>query len=181
MNCSLPVEFLSFEGDWRATFPNLSWRVKEEVNVKNYILSRKTNLSSQYQTIAEVNATQSSLYSFEDKTNIEAGVKWISYSLQAVDLDGEISKTQSLTLLAGEKNEISLYPNPAQNTLQILALGEQNETLSYVVYSILGQEVLKGMLSKEAFIDVSSLQSGFYHVELCTSSGTCKKLAWVKE
>ncbi len=67
-----------------------------------------------------------------------------------------------------EKSNISVYPNPATNTLNI----DANNTIDKVaIYNVLGQEVIeKSPKAKNTTIDISNLQIGTYIVKT-TSEG----------
>lgn len=68
--------------------------------------------------------------------------------------------------IANASNPIQLYPNPVKNLLQIRELPSE-KVLNWSIYSIEGKEVLNGNLNmNQNQIDVSSLKSGFYFVEL---------------
>lgn len=72
--------------------------------------------------------------------------------------------------------EMTLYPNPAKHTLNILlveAIGRD-----YVIYNTVGQVVGKGSYTEN--IDVSSLQSGVYIIEVNTETNKMRK-RFVKE
>ncbi|NCC19022.1 MAG: T9SS type A sorting domain-containing protein, partial [Bacteroidia bacterium] len=76
------------------------------------------------------------------------------------------------------ENTIKLYPNPAENTLNI----ESQEIIKEIeFYDALGKKAKTITLNKkEATIDISSLAKGNYVVSLITDKGTIKKKLVVK-
>lgn len=71
-----------------------------------------------------------------------------------------------------DTNKIKLYPNPAQNILNIETLN--NETISSVkVYTILGQEVLSTMNSSST-INIENLTTGAYFIKVKTEHNELK-------
>ena len=66
-----------------------------------------------------------------------------------------------------EANDIvSIYPNPAINTLKIRAnLFESSSKIDYNIFDITGKTILKGV-SKNKTVDVSKLESGIYFINL---------------
>src|SRR5690606_40751573 len=74
---------------------------------------------------------------------------------------------------------ITLYPNPAKNTLQI---NTQDKTIDQInIYTITGSKVLQlevGAISPT--VDVSSLASGVYYVQLYSGKNVALK-KFVKE
>lgn len=69
-------------------------------------------------------------------------------------------------------NNFAIYPNPAQNVLNIQA--ENATEISEVrMYSLLGQEVQRAALTgRNAQVDVSTLRAGMYVVEIDSELGT---------
>lgn len=65
--------------------------------------------------------------------------------------------------------DISFYPNPAINTLNIKSTLDLNDTTNYTIVNLLGKTVGKGIV-KNASIDVSNLNTGAYIVNLSGSS-----------
>ena len=73
-------------------------------------------------------------------------------------------------------SEMSIFPNPAKHTLNI-SLVEANGK-DYVIYNIMGQVVGKGNYTES--LDVSSLQSGVYMLEVNTDNNKLMK-RFIKE
>lgn len=69
-------------------------------------------------------------------------------------------------------NNITLYPNPAQNVLHT------NTNYSFKIYDVLGNLCLSG--DKSNTINVESLKSGVYFIELSSLDST-KKIRFVKD
>jgi hypothetical protein len=61
-----------------------------------------------------------------------------------------------------ETSNISIYPNPATNSLTIKN-AKQNSFVA--IYDISGQQMISGKLSNEQ-IDISELPSGFYTTKI---------------
>ncbi|UAB82520.1 S8 family serine peptidase [Marixanthomonas sp. SCSIO 43207] len=59
---------------------------------------------------------------------------------------------------------INMYPNPAENILNIELL--DNREATYSIYNVLGQQVLNGSLNRTATINVSTLSDGLYIVKI---------------
>lgn len=72
--------------------------------------------------------------------------------------------------------EMSIYPNPAKHTLNISLVEATGK--DYVIYNTVGQVVGKGTYTEN--VDVSSLQSGVYIIEVNTENNKLRK-RFVKE
>ncbi len=73
-------------------------------------------------------------------------------------------------------SEMSIYPNPAKHTLNISLIEATGK--NYVIYNTIGQVVGKGTYTEN--VDVSSLQSGVYILEVNTEANKIMK-RFVKE
>jgi hypothetical protein len=107
------------------------------------------------ESITDVTVTPNSLYYLQvwsDPNRSLAG--WFNLTVQ----DGLLSTPENIL------NEISVYPNPIQNLLKV----KSNNTISSInVYNVLGQRVDESQPNAmETQIDLSSLQSGLFLVEI---------------
>ncbi len=73
-------------------------------------------------------------------------------------------------------SDMSIYPNPAKHTLNISLVDAAGK--DYVIYNVMGQVVGKGSFTES--LDVSSLQSGVYMLEVSTANNKLMK-RFVKE
>lgn len=96
------------------------------------------------------------------------------YSVTVTDENGctsfdEMEILSSASIMAINGVDVSIYPNPANNTLHLSASGEvlQGEVK---LLDNNGKVVLQSMLRKSADIDVSSVKSGLYRLVLSTEN-----------
>ena len=96
---------------------------------------------------------------------------WGSGNLKAMKIGWEPLATP------GFENNISLYPNPAQNWLTVKNNFTENQTV--LLYNITGQTIMKQEINQnENRLDVAKLQSGIYFLHLPETNTTLK---WIKE
>ncbi|MDX1446442.1 T9SS type A sorting domain-containing protein, partial [Lishizhenia sp.] len=86
-------------------------------------------------------------------------------ALQKSDLDQSWDLIGGLNL-GGSVNELTLYPNPAQDMLFVLGVENQ----SYQVINTLGEQVLKGQFASDAQISLHTLSSGVYFLKIGQST-----------
>ena len=94
----------------------------------------------------------------------------ISYDTVTVDIS-----TVGIKQFTNNKG-ISVYPNPANNKLQVAVSSEQITNVS--IYDLLGNEMSAGhveVVETSAQLDVSSLNNGVYFVEVKTIEGIYTK------
>lgn len=92
-------------------------------------------------------------------------------SFAAVRLIGD-SFLATVSYNDAEINEITLYPNPVQNTLNLKSKNSI-QIVALNVYDVMGQLVLKSLKSES--IDVSILTQGVYFLKIQTINGNVNK------
>ena len=87
------------------------------------------------------------------------------YRLKINDLDGKTDYSKIISISQKGKLNVKIYPNPAKENITI-DLGEaENATIRLV--DILGKEILlKSGQSGQVSLNLSSLSSGVYFVEI---------------
>jgi len=158
---------------------NLSWDDSLDAN-NGYMVYRKIN-DGQWETLAEFHT----MNTFSDEciasnTNYEYMVKAIrleltgsgSYYNTSLGITTNITSSQVVssgncdnsTLNTNEVSDlgISIFPNPVNDKLFIE--NTYTQALTFRVYNMQGQELKTGLLTKS--IDVSSLKSGLYFIEI---------------
>jgi hypothetical protein len=99
-----------------------------------------------------------------------------TFKVVAVDSSGNKSAASSVAvslpvvgIKVTEEQPITVYPNPANNILNI-----KNAQVGTVVniYSISGQFVITNVINSDGTIDISSLQSGIYTLQLSNADAT---------
>lgn len=76
--------------------------------------------------------------------------------------------------------QVSLFPNPAKNTLQVQLSGAN--TFDYSVMDLMGKEVTKGISKQNSLqLDVSTLKNGNYLMLIKTENGFARKMFSVQQ
>jgi len=88
---------------------------------------------------------------------------------------GDPSNVQSNKL-----ENIKIYPNPASSLLYVST--QENQNLSYTIYSIIGNQIADGYLSLAiSEIDITNLNKGIYILSIANvSNRTTKKVTFIK-
>ena len=76
------------------------------------------------------------------------------------------------------EDEISLFPNPAKNTITVL-VNRESQIEEITIYNQLGQKVLVGRLENNN-MDISKLQQGMYIMEVAIKNWKIRKILMVK-
>ena len=173
----VPVEWLSFEGEHRGNYNDLGWSTASEINTSHFEIERSIHNTIDFVEIGKViaagNSTDVSEYEMKDYDVEEKGVYY--YRLKQVDLNGNYSysNTISITLEGSEREQISLYPNPAVDKFTIdVEVSKDSEvevsiwdaTGKLILGNVLNEELEAGSYQKE--IDIRSLPAGMYNVKV---------------
>jgi endoglucanase len=84
----------------------------------------------------------------------------------------ELSGNPINKISAIDQKDWAIYPVPARDELRIS--GEIDGAVSYAIYALNGNRVLEGSISKPNTIDISSLMSGLYIIELFNKTSKFK-------
>jgi surface protein len=170
----LPVALTYFQVEKVDKTAKISWGTASELN-NDYFKVLRSPDAINWTAIAQVQgAGNSSIpinYSYIDTSPLN-NINY--YRLQQVDFDGK-SKLLPIAKVTFESpaNQISFYPNPANNILVIS--GFEEEPYSINIYDALGREIKKfsSFSSQENIIqlDVSDLSNGVYMLVVNSSQG----------
>lgn len=81
--------------------------------------------------------------------------------------------SNTLNVASNNKPTLALYPNPAQDFIQIPI---KNETSSFEIYTIFGSKIKSGKTSPEGKIDIRNLEKGIYLLKIAEN-----KIKFIKE
>ena len=168
----LPLELLTFTGTTETRSNQLFWTTASEENTAYFEVEKSSN-GIDFTTIgrvqAENNATNN--YNFEDKD-----LRPVSYyRLKIVEHDKSYDYSNIIQLrrkLDDAEGIQILYPNPAKETIQVIARTNGQASLQMEIVDELGR-ILKtintnsnpaGMYSQE--IDISDLPAGVYYLKM---------------
>ena len=167
----LPIELTYFAAD--ATEDGtvaLQWETASEINNDFFTIERSKDAEiwREIMTIEGAgNSTEAIQYEAVDK-NPYSGYSY--YRLKQTDYDGEFtySEVEVVNMEGTPQSEISLYPNPAQETVTIEGIGVGISPVS--IYNVYGQLVsdqiyLTEKQADKVIIDIANLKVGVYTVK----------------
>jgi hypothetical protein len=137
---------------------HVMWNFGDGTNSTTYIPTHQYAAEGDYNVVLTV-------YNDCGSDTYEQVIRVLFHDPNAID---DITKTNEA---------VSLYPNPAQNKVNI-AFQETKHTLySYTLSNVLGQNILKGnnINSSNMTIHVENLPAGIYQISLNTSLGLINK------
>jgi len=166
---ALPVKFKSFEATVKGASTHISWITATEINNELFEVQRSGN-GRTFETIAKI-AGQGTIYreqsyNYTDEAPL-SGDNF--YRLKQVDFDGNYEYTDIISV-AHKSSRISIYPTSTSDFITIQM--DEKQIASVMVYNKVGQ-TLKSMriTDMETRIDLSSLPSGMYYIQVNAQSG----------
>ncbi len=164
----LPIELLSFTGDYTSKGNLLKWVTASETNNDFFNLERSNN-GFDFKAITQIkgagNSTQDLSYDFLDVWAPE-GINY--YRLKQTDFDGKFSCSNIIALRSLRKDELFLvYPNPAEGSFVVAVKEFSNEGYNIRITNAVGQIVFSSENNTEAQLRLSpDLPSGIYTLSL---------------
>lgn len=166
LNCAiLPVELLSFDGQYEDGMVDLNWSVAGEFGMDKYVLERQ-DLGGNWQELAGYGANgNESMYLFTDARPWPGMNR---YRLRMVEENGSISYSHEVEVLAPEKQRFNLWPNPTNGLLSVEVYDERGVSGDLVVVDRLGVEVMRRHVESASNLPVyeelnmGKLPSGIY-------------------
>jgi Secretion system C-terminal sorting domain/SdrD B-like domain len=164
----LPVRLLNFMAQKTSAGNQLIWQTADEKNVKCFAIEKRlTTGNALWSTIAVRNATGANAQNNYQYVDIEQTTGIVYYRLKIIDLDGQSTYSDIVTLNNLSKEQNSISPNPLQSiaTLQI-----GNKNLLHTQAKILNAngQYIKTISIQNSIeqLDLSTLNAGLYMIEL---------------
>lgn len=105
----------------------------------------------------------------QDDGKIWAGGSFTTYKGVSAQYSLRLKGETALSTINFSKNNITLYPNPVKDILNISLL-ENTNIESYEIYDLLGKKILSKSTIQN-FINLNELSNGVYIVKVATSEG----------
>lgn len=170
-NGSIPIELVDFKAKFLNNAVALNWHTASEINNLGFQIERSTDAVT-FTTVNFVkskgNSNQFAYYQFID-ADVSLGFTHY-YRLRQMDSDGSESFSKVISVKSINKNQFSFSPNPTNTNLTINFKGE---LAVLTIYDLLGRRVLTKTMNADnnvSLIDVSSLQTGQYVLEIKTNN-----------
>ena len=188
----LPVELISFTGQWNGKAVLLNWKTGTELNNYGFEVEKEFNENSGWHTIGFVNGNGTknspSSYSFSDNGILNNAE--YHYRLKQIDNDGSFEYSPVIEIKVEPVYNFSLeqnYPNPFNPSTKIKFSVPQITNVKLSVFNTLGEEVAV-LLNQtvdsgihEITFNAEKLSSGIYIYKLQTSNSILvKKLILAK-
>lgn len=171
---ALPVNLLSFNGQYASNLVKLNWSTAQEHQNKAFEVQYSAD-GYAFETIGTVpgnlNSNQVNNYQF-NTTHYQTGKNF--YRLKQVDVDGHSTISSIVTILIDRQTTISLAPNPASTRLNLSVYQPVSGKLQLTLTTIAGQQVYTTMLAgntSNTTVNLPALTKGVYVATIMNSKG----------
>lgn len=179
--CSLlPVTLVKFGLENKIDEVSLYWETKSESNNDYFLILRSRN-GVDFKEVGTVqgmgNTTNSVNYEFIDKKPV-MGISY--YKLRQVDFDGEYVDSEIIRTDFISGSEFSMYPNPANSSINLLIVQENENDVLIECIDIFGKVVFRSNHNLFGGInliplDIENLANGMYLCRVTFAQGKVMK------
>lgn len=188
---TLPVTWLSFEGEKQGNQIKLDWQTASEIN-SAWFEAERSYEGKEWGQVGKVkaagNTNNISSYSYTDThTGIEnPNTDFVYYRLKQLDIDGTFSYSSIVQIqlrqpqLAEEQITYTAYPVPFGSGFTLSS--NSNNYFSYELYNTFGQLLMQGEAQNgSSEINTQSINSGIYILHIRNAQNQLSTLKVCKE
>lgn len=173
---SLPVELTSFTARLTADATQLNWITASELNNSHFDIQHSTDART-WATLAKVDGhgttNEMQYYSYTDK-NVARGTNY--YRLKQVDFDGAFEYSDIVTIENDQAKTIRVFPTVVTSEITV-----KDATGAAHLFNATGQLIRSFNLNAATeVLDVSTIQNGWYFLQLSDGNGNVETKRLVK-
>ena len=164
---NLPINLVSFTGNYTNGAVKLSWSTAKEENTKDFILERSNDdkLFTTLNSIVAANKSGVNNYNYTDDSPL-TGTSY--YRLKMLDNNGSYTFSKVISINSGSSTTLSLFPNPVHSTVTVkfptVTKGAQLSVIDVNGRRVTSYLLEEGITQKQ--INTNSLAKGIYTLEL---------------
>ena len=160
----LPLKLEYFNATINKTEVQLKWQTTAEINTNHFDIEYSID-GNTFKNRGSENAKNLGVNNYAFSDNIPADCRdVVYYRLKIIDNDGSYKYSEIVKLPILKINEITIYPNPAQEYIIVNTLKNNSEIQ---IVNNVGQIVLRQkLLSNNQKINIENLRTGIYVVKV---------------
>jgi hypothetical protein len=167
-NAVLPVSLIDFNATVNKGKVVTNWICNQENQINNYEVEKSANAIdfTSVGKVTAINVVTTHSYSFTDNKPY-FGKSF--YRLRINDLSGHFQYSDIQPVYISQNGLISVYPNPANDLIQVKYNGVLNENAALRIINTQGQECMYKKITTGVSttpVDIKKLHSGVYVVEI---------------
>jgi len=163
----LPIELTRFEGKQRANEVSLNWTTAAEFD-NNYFTIEHATDERGFKAIAKIQGAGNSNEALDYQlmhTRPASGKNY--YRLRQTDFDGKYTVSDIIVInFEADLALINVYPNPTSSQINISINADSTLPTEVNLYDINGKQIEQIIPTQNTSMDVSSLATGIYYLEM---------------
>ncbi|MFK7932846.1 MAG: T9SS type A sorting domain-containing protein [Saprospiraceae bacterium] len=168
---ALPIAQVDLQANWTArNTVVLEWSTRNDEATQQFVVERSV-AGNHWNSIGTVAVNETSKYQFIDKNPF---LKINYYRLQLIDNQSNtnFSKVVSVTKENDFANQLTIFPNPVEQTLQWQFTNRLNleESVVATIFTVDGKQIWREKFATKQSIEVKTLPSGIYQLQIETSN-----------
>jgi hypothetical protein len=180
----LPVAFGHFKAEQKQPFTvNLEWTTLQEVNNSSFAIERSKDQKT-WSTIGSVasvgNSITKNIYTYVDKAP-EAGNNF--YRLRQVDLNGQVSFSETVRIVNIIKKNISIFPNPVNTAAQLYTKEpfKSGQVIQLIDAKGTRLKTINPTGGNRVQIEMNGLAAGLYLIQLIENGRIVESVSAIKQ
>lgn len=181
----LPVEILEFDANLQGNDVEITWQSFNEIALDHYFIehAEANRVFEKITDLKALNIETHNTYKWQHK-KVGAGKHY--YKLYAVDIDGKVAYKGIRSVMV-EKSYINLYPNPAQDNINLVFDGGKREGFYAMIeiYDAIGKNVYKMPITLQNGTNTHQISTADfpkgYYVLKCDNGTEMLNMSFVKE
>lgn len=175
---TLPVTWLSFDGNRTTKAVALDWSTASETNNQFFGIERSIDNVDwkQVGTVkAKGNSTSITQYYYNDALTSELQSQGLFYRLKQTDMNGTHSYSKVLFLESKMQPSslLKVQPNPASGAFSVVCTATSQQPATLKVFDELGMEVLQqSLVAAETMLNITGWDKGVYVVAVTIGGST---------
>lgn len=173
----LPVELIAFYAELNEqNETELVWETASEFNNRGFEIEQSSD-GNEWENIGFVDGEGTTLEAQKYSFIVPFNDAQTYYRLKQVDFDGAFEYSKAI-IFEGKSTikQVKVYPNPAINVLNF----DNNEVKSVKVISLNGQIIMQSNDLNSNQVDIATLESGIYFIQMELNNGTQQIEKFVK-
>ena len=180
----LPVAFGHFKAEQKQPFTvNLEWTTLQEINNSSFVIER-SNDQKTWSTIGSVasagNSSTKNVYTYIDKAP-DAGNNY--YRLRQIDLNGQVSFSETVRIVHIIKKNISIFPNPVNTAAQLYtkAAFKPGQVIQLIDAKGTRLKTINPTGGNRVQIEMNGLAAGLYLIQLIENGRIIESVSVIKQ
>ncbi len=155
-NCETkPVEWINLTARAMISLVDLQWECTELIAIDQFIIQRIASDNS-IQELGVVDASNSSSYSFVDTSPLDGKN---TYRIKVLSNSKAFDFSNKVSVFFPARAAIHLYPNPANDVLNIQLNEIQPDDLTFIIFNAIGQKISEHQFSNFNLLEVKQIST----------------------